>query len=109
MRGVAHAGDKEQNDGHKQAQYSGNATAPRKQGSQAGNALPKEREKMHLTLDEEAWKNDGPRVSKVQPIKRKWRRLLRELNEEGGLLRCRLGRGQVGKHSAQPKEKNQII
>ncbi|KAH9647988.1 hypothetical protein KPL70_025411 [Citrus sinensis] len=77
----------DQNDGHKQAEKSGNATAPRKMGTQAGNGIPKEREKMQMSHEEEAGKNDGPEVSQLQPNKRKWKRLIRELSEGGELRR----------------------
>ncbi|KAH9715526.1 putative reverse transcriptase/RNA-dependent DNA polymerase [Citrus sinensis] len=62
MQGVIQSVDKEQNDGHKQAEKSGNTTAPRKMGTQAGNGIPKEREKMQISHEEEAGKIDGPEL-----------------------------------------------
>ena len=65
MQGVIQSADKEQSDGHKQAEKSGNATALRKMGTQAGNGIPKEREKMKISHEEEARKNDGPEGSQL--------------------------------------------
>ncbi|KAH9647987.1 hypothetical protein KPL70_025411 [Citrus sinensis] len=96
MQEVIQSADKEQNDGHKQAEKSGNATAPRKMGTQAGNGIPKEREKMQMSHEEEAGKNDGPEVSQLQPNKRKWKRLIRELSEGGELSKTSVGVGTAG-------------
>ncbi|KAH9656688.1 reverse transcriptase domain-containing protein [Citrus sinensis] len=70
MQGGTQSADKEQNDGHKQAEKSGNATVPRKMGTQAGNGILKESEKMQISHEKEAGKNDGPEVSQLQPNKK---------------------------------------
>ena len=39
---------------------------------------------MQISHEEEAEINDGPEVYRLQPNKRKWKKLIRDLSEGGG-------------------------
>ena len=109
IRGVIQSAGKKQNDGHKQAEESGNATAPRKKGTQAGNDIPKERETMQPSHKEEAGKNDGPEVSQLQPNMRKWKRLIRELSEGEEKIELQARKRPRGKKLGQsPRKKTKL-
>ena len=55
-----------------------------KMGTQAGNSIPKEREKIQISHEEEVEKKDGPEVSQLQSNKRKLKKLTRDLSKKGG-------------------------
>ncbi|KAH9782148.1 hypothetical protein KPL71_008766 [Citrus sinensis] len=109
MQGGTQSADKEQNDGHKQAKKSGNATVLRKMGTQTGNCILKEREKMQISHEKEAGKNDGPEVSQLQPNKRKWKRLIRELSKGGEEMEVQTRKRPRGKKLGQsPRKKTKL-
>ena len=78
-------------------------------GTQAGNGIPKEREKMQISHEEEAGKNDGPEVSQLQPNKRKWKSLIRELSEGGEEMEVQTRKRPKGKKLGQsPRKKTKL-